>query len=371
MSMIAGITLPDLILPDILINNRPLNLQGNDQIEGSVNNDTIVASKGEDYVLSRDGNDWIFGNQGRDSLNGGSGHDTLYGGQDLDLLYGGAGHDLLRGELGDDFLSGDRGNDALIGGAGNDTLSGGAGQDQLQAGNGNDWLDGGIDRDQLTGGNGSDLFFIGQRFGGETTGGQTLENADIITDFVRGIDKFLLTPLQEFQTLTFAIQGNNTIIRDSATGEFLAIVENVTNLDVTDFLTNRSSLGVAGAIALSNSTYTGKEASAGATIPNRLTITATRSGGSRGVVAVGYSTAAGVNNPAQAGIDYTEVRNGVLSWNDGETGSKTFDLLLPADGTFNQVETTKTFSLVLAQPTNGAVLGTPHTAVIAINDASL
>ena len=97
-----------------------------------------------------------------------------------------------------------------------------------------------------------------------------------------------------------------------------------------------------------------------------LTISATRSDGSSGPVSAIYSTAAGLQNAAAPGSDYTEVINGVISWADGETGTKTFDLLLPPDGATDVFETEETFSVLLERATGGAVLGFAQSAVVSI-----
>ncbi|TAF53996.1 MAG: hypothetical protein EAZ61_06285 [Oscillatoriales cyanobacterium] len=293
----------------------------------------------------------------------------MYAGRDDDIAFGQAGDDVLYGEFGDDTLVGGSGNDTLYGGDGQDSLRGDRGRDLLLGGSGDDRIDGGSDRDVLTGGSGMDAFVIGRNFDGSTTGGVTLEEADRITDFSRGVDRFLLTERQNFRDLTFATNNGDTIVRDSVTGHYLAIVAGVADLDVTDFVTEISNPGDAGSIALLSDAYSGREALAGAASPERVTISAVRSGGASGAVSVTYSTAAGQGTPAEAGGDYTEVKNGVIRWADGEMGTKTFDLLLPPDGAANIFEPNETFSLMIERATNGAVLGAPQGAVITIVDS--
>jgi hypothetical protein len=189
-------------------------------------------------------------------------------------------------------------------------------------------------------------------------------------DFVSGEDKIQLTADQTFDELTFVKDQGNTIIQDKVTSEFLAVIEGVTDIDATDFKSETATPGDAGVIQFSSAQYSGKEADAGSPSPNRVTITVERSGGSSGAVTVSYNTAAGVNSPAEAATDYTEVSNGVLSWGDGETGPKTFEVLLPSDGAVNVFEESETFSLLLQSPTNGAVLGDIQAAVVTINDGA-
>jgi len=77
-----------------------------------------------------------------------------------------AGDDEITGYLGSESLAGLAGNDTIAGGAGNDTLSGGDGTDRL------------------TGGSGADRFVF------DTA--DALVHADLITDFVSGVDRIAL-----------------------------------------------------------------------------------------------------------------------------------------------------------------------------------
>ncbi|WP_295524638.1 FG-GAP-like repeat-containing protein [Novosphingobium sp. Chol11] len=78
-----------------------------------------------------------------------------------------ASDDLLFGGNGDDTVNGSGGDDTLVGGAGSDTLNGGAGFDRL------------------IGGSGSDVFaYTVRQF-----------DADVITDFVQGVDRINLVAL--------------------------------------------------------------------------------------------------------------------------------------------------------------------------------
>jgi subtilisin family serine protease len=89
-------------------------------------------------------------------------------------------------------------------------------------------------------------------------------------------------------------------------------------------------------------------------------VTVTRTGGSTGFVSVTYSTADG---SALAGLDY-KTMNKTLSLADGEI-SKTFKLKLLKD---SLPEGDESFSVTLSSPSNGAILGSPVTAVITIVD---
>jgi serine protease AprX len=94
-----------------------------------------------------------------------------------------------------------------------------------------------------------------------------------------------------------------------------------------------------------------------------ITVTVTRSGGSAGAVTVDYSTADGT---ASAGEDYQSA-SGTLSFLDGET-ARTFVVTILDD---TLVEGDEDLTLLLANPTGGATLGTQDTASLTIieNDA--
>ncbi|NJN62419.1 MAG: calcium-binding protein, partial [Coleofasciculaceae cyanobacterium RL_1_1] len=293
MTTIIGTELADLILPDLVFDDRLLALGNVDDVIGGDGDDTIATSNSADRIDGGNGDDLLFGNRGRDTLAGGADDDVIYAGQDHDLVFGQQGDDRLYGELGDDTILGGSGDDTIYGGDGQDSLRGDRGRDVLSGGSGDDRIDGGRDRDVLTGGSGMDAFVMGRNFDGSTTGGATLDEADLITDFSRGVDRFLLTERQRFRDLTFATNNGDTIVRDSVTGNYLAIVAGVADLDITDFVNEISSPGTAGSISLSSDAYTGREALAGAASPERLTIAAVRSGGDTGAVSVTYSTAAG------------------------------------------------------------------------------
>jgi len=379
MANITGTLGADQIAPGLAFNGTIPDLTVDDVINGDTGSDVIAASTGNDSLIGGLGDDILFGNQGIDTLFGGGDNDSLFGGKDNDVLEGEAGNDIMHGDLGTDIVRGGDGNDAigsnegndtLYGGAGNDTFFGGKDQDSIFGDAGDDVISGDIGGDIVSGGTGNDTFILGRNANGTTTGGATTAEADVLKDFKRGEDKLQLTETQKFSELTFVASGGNTIIQDKVSSEFLAVVEGVTNLDATDFKATTQPAGAAGSIEFSAVAYTGKEAAAGSPSPNRVTITVNRVGGSTGAVTVNYNTAAGVQNPAEAAVDYTEVTNGVLSWADGDTAPKTFEVLLPSDGTTNVVEQAETFSLVLSTPTNGAVLGTKQTAVVTINDGA-
>ncbi|MBK7674889.1 MAG: FG-GAP repeat protein [Candidatus Accumulibacter sp.] len=131
------------------------------------------------------GDDWLRGYaHSNDSIAGGAGNDTLAGAAGNDTLSGGLGNDSLSGDAGADLLDGGASDDQVSGGDGNDTLSGSGGNDTISGGAGDDTLSGGDGTDQLSGGVGADRFVF------DTA--DALSHADLITDFVSGVDRIAL-----------------------------------------------------------------------------------------------------------------------------------------------------------------------------------
>jgi Leucine-rich repeat (LRR) protein len=93
----------------------------------------------------------------------------------------------------------------------------------------------------------------------------------------------------------------------------------------------------------------------------KVTITVTRVGGSQGAVSVNYATS---GDTATAGSDYTE-KSGTLSWSDGDTGDRTFNVKILNDDAY---ESDETVNLTLSNATGGATIGDPSTAVVTIID---
>jgi len=114
-----------------------------------------------------------------------------------------------------------------------------------------------------------------------------------------------------------------------------------------------------GTLQFSASTYTTMDES---NVSNNTTITVTRTGGSDGAVSVDYNTSDGT---ATAGSDYTTALD-ILEWVDGNSEPKTFMVHLIDDNDNN--EGTETVNITLSNPTGGATLGSPNTAVMNITD---
>lgn len=210
-------------------------LSGNDTALGSTGDDNINGNQGDDLIFGSTGNDSLRGGQGNDQILGEDGEDTLWGDKGNDNIWGGNGNDQIFGNVGTDFINGNQGNDTLWGGEDNDTVRGGQGNDSILGDNGNDSLYGDKGADTLAGGAGSDNFVIGNG-----TGGSNLTDADWFSDYTDGTDRITLDGLT-FANLTVAqgtgANANNTTIRNTATGEWLAVVAgvNATNITASDF----------------------------------------------------------------------------------------------------------------------------------------
>ena len=211
-------------------------LSGNDTALGSTGDDNINGNQGDDLIFGSTGNDSLRGGQGNDQILGEDGEDTLWGDKGNDNIWGGNGNDQVFGNVGTDFINGNQGNDTLWGGEDNDTVRGGQGNDSILGDNGNDSLYGDKGADTLAGGAGSDNFVIGNG-----TGGSNLTDADWFSDYTDGTDRITLLDGLTFANLTVAqgtgANANNTTIRNTATGEWLAVVAgvNATNITATDF----------------------------------------------------------------------------------------------------------------------------------------
>ncbi|MCL7421147.1 MAG: autotransporter domain-containing protein [Methylobacter sp.] len=113
----------------------------------------------------------------------------------------------------------------------------------------------------------------------------------------------------------------------------------------------------AGVVNLDSPTYSVNEKA------GHITVSATRSNGSSGSVAVDYNTN---NGTAVAGQDFDAV-SGTLSWADGESGTKTIDIPISADSI---TEPNESFSIDLSNPTNALTLGTSSSTVTIMDETA-
>jgi hypothetical protein len=149
------------------------------------------------------------------------------------------------------------------------------------------------------------------------------------------------------------VEGDETVnlTLSSATGGATLGSPSTAVLTITD-----DDVATAGTLQLSAATYSVPESGSSATI------TVTRTGGSAGAVGVTIATS---NGTATAGADYTALANPTgVNFADGET-TKTVSITILPD---TLVEGNETVNLTLTNPTGGATLGSPATAVLTITD---
>jgi hypothetical protein len=93
------------------------------------------------------------------------------------------------------------------------------------------------------------------------------------------------------------------------------------------------------------------------------TITVTRTGGSSGAVSVSFATSDGTG---KAGTDYTTTTQ-TVSFAAGDTAAKTVSVPVKVNST---VAGNETVNVALSNPTGGATLGSPATAVLTITQTT-
>ncbi|MFH1493683.1 MAG: Calx-beta domain-containing protein [Pseudomonadota bacterium] len=111
----------------------------------------------------------------------------------------------------------------------------------------------------------------------------------------------------------------------------------------------------AGTLQFTASNYTVKENIAS------ITISVTRTDGATGAISVQYAT---LNGSATAGSDYT-LKTGTLTWANNDAATKTIVVPILND---SLTEGTETFTVTLASPTGGAVIGAISPASVSIID---
>ena len=154
--------------------------------------------------------------------------------------------------------------------------------------------------------------------------------ARIFGDFAIETDETFFVNLQFPSNATIADgQGQGTIVNDDSNGK----------------------------LQFSSATFSATEDSGG------VTVTVNRVDGATGIVTVDFETS---NGTATAGSDYPAT-TGKLTFNQGET-SKSFFITFVSDSVF---EGDETLNVSLSNPTGGAVLGTPVTAVLTIKTPPL
>jgi Ca2+-binding RTX toxin-like protein len=229
-----GAAVVDHLVVHDFFSNDLVNLGGAiDQIRFLSNGSVLTQAQIlAELLKGTSGDDWLRGYANTsDSIAGGAGNDTLGGAAGNDTLSGGLGNDSLSGDAGADLLDGGASDDQVSGGDGNDTLSGSGGNDTISGGAGDDTLSGGDGADQLSGGDGADRFVF------DTA--DALVHADLITDFVSGVDRIAL------KASVFTGLGNagdtvglsDYLTYDSGTGALAYDADGVGGADAVTFAT--------------------------------------------------------------------------------------------------------------------------------------
>lgn len=192
-------------------------LGGSDQVSGGGGTDrlsvTVTAASNSSGVWLNNLAAGVGGYSG--TFNGDGSNDIAFSGVDRFIFRDlGAGADIILAGNGADQVYAGGGNDILNGAGGNDTLQGGAGVDRLT---------GGFGSDRLNGGAGADQFDYDRRLN---------QGADIIEDFINGIDRIRLVGGSMADiALTSVDAGRDTRIEiDSGT---VIILDNVARSTIT------------------------------------------------------------------------------------------------------------------------------------------
>ncbi len=216
------------ILIGMLGNDLLMGDDGNDVLSGWEGDDSLLGGDGDDIMAGDFGryeqpNDRLLGLSNSvpagflDLSTGYSGPVNLAGN---DYLDGGDGNDLIYGEAGNDLLLGGSGSDRMWGDApyltaefhGADYLSGGTGNDELMGGGGDDVLAGGTGDDDLEGSEGSDTYIFVRGDGRDSIAdlGQSGIDSLFIEGYARG-------------ELTLKQQANGTIVLSGANGDEISL----------------------------------------------------------------------------------------------------------------------------------------------------
>ena len=184
-------------------------------------------------IIGTDESELIFGGDSNQTIDGSGGDDQIYGLDGDDTLNGNSGNDTVFGGKGDNLLIGGENNDRLVGSVDDDTLNG-VNFNSTQTSPGKDELD------VVSGSAGSDIFVLGDensvyynQGGTEAEGGQ---DRAVMLDFNPLVDKIQL----HGKSSDYQINSNaslstiNYIEPNSGVNELIAVVRNVTELDLTD-----------------------------------------------------------------------------------------------------------------------------------------
>jgi hypothetical protein len=175
-------------------------------------------------------------------------------------------------------------------------------------------------------------------------------------DYIAKNGTLTFAPGQTSQSLTVSIVGDTQVEPDEV---FLVNLSSPAN---AIFNKNKGTCSVinddvkpVGTISFSAASHSANENGV------QATVTVTRTGGSNGAVSIQYATS---NGTAIAGSYYTSA-TGTLNWADGDAANKTFTVPINND---SLDESDETINLILSNPTGGATLGSPASALLTIVD---
>ena len=186
-----------------------------------------------------------------------------------------------------------------------------------------------------------------------TAGGTATSNVD----FQRSSGMLLFVPAGTTSaTITIRVFGDFQIESDE---QFVVILQSASNATInnatgTGTIVNDDSNGK---LKFNSPTYSATE-DAGS-----IVVSVARAEGATGTVTVDYSTS---NGTASVGSDYTAT-SGTLTFNQGEI-SKSFSIPIISDNVF---ESDETVNITLSNPTGGAILADPSTAILTIKSPPL
>src|SRR5438309_2299974 len=173
-------------------------------------------------------------------------------------------------------------------------------------------------------------------------------------DYTARSGTLTLNPGETTKTFTIPIINDTLDENDETINLTLSNPSGGTLGDTTTAVLTITDNDTAGTVQFSQASYSVAERAAS------VAITVTRAGGAASGVTVDYATS---NGTAAAGSDYT-AKSGTLTFGAGVT-SKTFAIPIVKD---TLDESDETVNLTLSNPTGGATLGTPDTAVLTIID---
>jgi|GEM_PF-1733159 len=217
-------------------------------VTGTLDNTDFDFAPVQGNYTGTSGDDVTFGNVNLRGYHLGDGNDTITD-VPVGYVYGGDGNDFItlnHSNANSAWVNAGDGNDTILGGdstssnnARYEILHGGAGDDVIDGRGQADIIHGGMGEDTLTGGNydgGAGVFTVAQDvFRFDNVAESQFGTADLITDLTNGhtIDLSrigLFTDIIEFETFSYSIGDDETLLHDTDTGFAIRFSGDVTGL---------------------------------------------------------------------------------------------------------------------------------------------